>query len=77
MLGIVDNLAPGKLPTSTSTDASRRTQRADSASWCAATMGSQDLSLILEQRFDLLDALREEVRAAATLGEPYLRLAEL
>jgi hypothetical protein len=37
----------------------------------------QDLSLILEGRFDLLDALREKVRAAATLGEPYLRVAEL
>jgi hypothetical protein len=37
----------------------------------------QDLSLILEGRFDLLDALREKVCAAATLGEPYLRLADM
>lgn len=37
----------------------------------------QDLSLVLEGRFDLLDALREKIRAAATLGEPYLRLTEL
>jgi hypothetical protein len=37
----------------------------------------QDLQLILEGRFDLLDALREKVKAAATRGEPYLRLATL
>lgn len=40
-------------------------------------MDGQDLSLILEGRFDLLDALREKIRAAATHGEPYLHLADL
>jgi hypothetical protein len=40
-------------------------------------MDGQDLSLILEGHFDLLDALREKIRTAATLGEPYVRLAEL
>lgn len=40
-------------------------------------MDGQDLALILEGRIDLLDGLREKVRAAAIQGEPYLQLATL
>jgi len=37
----------------------------------------QDLSLILNSRFDFIEALQEKIMAASVRGEPYQRLANL